>query len=229
MAFRKLLEIWNRIPDMYTELVCAWLYRQPYLADATGITTFCYEIRLSRSWSQVAKSVAVNTSSADLSEHSLMGLRGWGEVVLGSLSWPHLGWGRRMKEKEPGSQDGGKEAPGVEALSHPPYFLGSDPELLSLMSQLPSCSQSCWLGHLFYLLRPGTSFHLLPTLPLDFHSERGLGGVNKMCRSIQLATKLGATNDHTVDMWQMFYFINFESGHCSYPHSWDRWTKIKRI
>lgn len=117
-------------------------YTQSYLADATGITTFCHEIRLSRSWSQVAKSVAGNSSSADLSEHSLMGLRGWGEVVLGSLSWPPLGWERRMKEKEPGGQDGGKEAPGAEALSHPPCFPGSDP-VLSLMSQLPSCSQSC--------------------------------------------------------------------------------------
>lgn len=109
-----------------------------YLADATGVTTFCYEIRLLRSWSQVAKSVAVNSLRRDLRELRLT----VGEGALGSFSGPHLGGGSGMREKKgAGGQEGWKPAPGAEALSHSLCYPGSD-RGLSLTSQLPSCSQS---------------------------------------------------------------------------------------
>lgn len=86
----------------------------------------------------MAKSVAVNSLRGDLSELRLM----VGEGALGSFSGPHLGGGRRMREKKgAGGQESWKPVPGAEALSYSLCYPGSD-RVLSLTSQLPSCSQS---------------------------------------------------------------------------------------
>lgn len=55
--------------------------RLPCLPDATGITTSSYEIGLLKSWSQVAKSMAVNSLSQDPGEQGLLA-----EVARGSPS-----------------------------------------------------------------------------------------------------------------------------------------------
>ena len=83
-------KIWNRIPDVHVELAGLGLitHRQPGLTHATGITPHRYETGLSKSWSQVAKSMAVNSLRQDLRESGSPA-----EVALGSLKWPHLGLG----------------------------------------------------------------------------------------------------------------------------------------
>lgn len=137
MAFRKLLENLEQNPwrAHWTGL---WLimHRQLHLTDAPGITTFYYEIGLLKRWSQVAKSVAVNSLSGVVSEHGLLG-----EVALG-IKQSHLGVGEKDEGgKETGGQESGRPAAGAVALSCASCYSGSDPKPCP-MSWLPSCSQS---------------------------------------------------------------------------------------
>lgn len=88
------------------------MHRQLHLTDAPGITTFYYEIGLLKRWSQVAKSVAVNSLSGVVSEHGLLG-----EVALG-IKRSHLGLGEKDDGgKETGGQESGRPAAGAVALS----------------------------------------------------------------------------------------------------------------
>lgn len=52
------------------------MHRQPHLTNAAGITSFCYEIGVTKNQSQVAKTVAVNSlkSRSECVEEAALGV-----------------------------------------------------------------------------------------------------------------------------------------------------------
>ena len=160
-SFGNFQNFWTRIPVTHTELVWGWLAQAAAPPDATRITTLAYETGLLKSWSQVAKSVAVNSLSPEWA-------RLLGAAARGSLRWPYLGLEEWL--------EGGEKPGGQEEKANTWVCGAKSPILLSWFWPCPLSTVSAsiffpesqtWLST--DSLRLGPSLILFQAMLLDFH------------------------------------------------------------
>lgn len=123
------------------------------------------EIRLLKTWSQAARSVAVNSLSPEWAWFRVRQL--WGVLAGPVRDGGGGGRGNRQEARPVGGQHWSYGAKSSTLLSWP--------LTLSPLSQPPSCSQSPWLGQPPWLLRTGALLHSFSSYAPEF-SPRMVGG-----------------------------------------------------